>query len=730
VTAELDRVGGPAAQDPAAQDPAAQDPAAQDPAAENPVAQDPVAQDPVAQDPAVQDADAEHPRVEGAGPDGTDPDHVPKHAAEDGTGNVGELLSVLADAVDLDAERLLAEDPGRHRAGEEGEVAGVVDSAIEAVVESTEEVETPPDVPSSTELVGRHLKPQRAVVVVALLLLIIAAVVGLAQPLATQWVLEALGKAQSLRNPVLILVASVLGAAAAQGIGQFLMLRVAEDVVLGTRRQMVRQILGLSVGAMHQREPGELMSRVISDSASVRQIALQSVTQSVTGTVVIIGSIGMMVYLDWFLFLVTFAVIAGLCVALFFIMPQIRKSARKTQTNIGAVSNEMERALGTFTTVKASDAEEVEVETIGRQANRARNSGIRTAMWTALAGMTSALTVQAAFLVVLGVGGLRAQSGDLTVPTLVAFLLYAMQLSQPVLQLTSAVSSFQSGRAALERIAETETFEQESEFRAPGIDPEAVPGGARGDQGAKEPEPAVRFEHVTFRYPGKAEPTLRDLTLTIASRGLTALVGPSGSGKSTVLRLIEGFYPIEHGRIWVANQVLGDWDLSKLRNHVAYVEQESPVLAGTIGGNLTYGIDDEEVPEVELDDALEKVGLAERVTSLEQQVHHRGDDLSGGERQRISIARALLRRPDLLLLDEVTSQLDATNETLMRSLIREISQQIPVVMVAHRLSTVVDADCVVLMQGGRVRATGSHQDLLRRDSLYREMIEQQGIDAG
>lgn len=243
------------------------------------------------------------------------------------------------------------------------------------------------------------------VVTVALLLLVIVAVVGLAQPLATQWVLEALGEAQSLRNPVLILVGSVLGAAAAQGIGQFLMLRVAEDVVLGTRRQMVRQILGLSVGAMHKREPGELMSRVISDSASVRQIALQSVTQSVTGTVVIIGSIGMMVYLDWFLFLLTFAVIAGLCMALFFIMPQIRKSARKTQTNIGAVSNEMERALGTFTTVKASDAEEVEVEAIGRQASRARNSGIRTAMWTALAGMTSALTVQAAFLVVLGVGG-------------------------------------------------------------------------------------------------------------------------------------------------------------------------------------------------------------------------------------------------------------------------------------------------------------------------------------
>jgi ABC-type multidrug transport system fused ATPase/permease subunit len=673
--------------------------------------------------------------ADGDGPDG-DGEHLPKHAAENGGYTVGDLIEVLADSVE--SATVGGADPGRHRIPDDGQVDGLVDGLVDAISESAQDEDADPEpdaddeapeAPRSTELVGRHLRPQRGVVVLALLLLVIAAVVGLAQPLATQWVLQALGVGKSLRNPVLILVGTVLGAAASQGVGQFLMLRVAEDVVLGTRRQMVRQILGLSVGAMHQRQPGELMSRVISDSASVRQIALQSVTQSVTGAVVIIGSVSMMVYLDWFLFLVTFAVIGGVCTALFFIMPQIRKSARRTQQNIGAVSNEMERALGMFTTVKASDAEDAEVEVIGRQANRARNSGIRTAIWTALAGMTSALTVQAAFLVVLGVGGLRAQSGDLSVPTLVAFLLYAMQLSQPVLQLTSAVSSFQSGRAALERIAETETFEQEADFRAPGVEPAAVPGGARGDQGPAAWDPSVRFENVTFRYPGSSAPTLHDLTLTVPGRGLTALVGPSGSGKSTVLRLIEGFYPVESGRIWVANRLLGDWDLHKLREHVAYVEQETPVLAGTIADNLTYGVDADEIDEPELDGALDRVGLATRVSSLDQPVHHRGDDLSGGERQRISIARALLRRPSLMLLDEVTSQLDARTETAMRELISEISQQIPVVMVAHRLSTVLDADCVVLMQDGRVRAAGTHEQLLQRDELYRDMVLQQNIAA-
>jgi ABC-type multidrug transport system fused ATPase/permease subunit/predicted DCC family thiol-disulfide oxidoreductase YuxK len=637
-------------------------------------------------------------------------------------------------ALDVAAETAPASTPARVeqvRPGPAAPAAGPAGrpAADEATAPAADEAGVEEaGVSSSVEVVGRHLKPMRFVVAAALLLLVIAALVGLAQPLATQWVLETLGRAGSLRNPVLILVGTVLGAALAQGGGQFLMLRVAEDVVLGTRRQMIRQILGLSVGAMHKREPGELMARVISDSASVRQIALQSVTQSVSGTVVVLGSIGMMIYLDLYLFLVTFVVVAGLCTSMILIMPRIRRAAKETQRSIGAVGNELERALGTFTTVKAADAVDREREVIGRKAERARNSGVRSAMWTALAGMTSALTVQAAFLVVLGVGGWRVQEGELSVPTLVAFLLYAMQLSQPVLQLTSAVTSFQSGRAALERIAETEKFEQETEMRAPGIAPEAVPG-AKGKRGPRSWRTAVRFEDVTFRYPGKTEPVLRNLTLTIPGQGLTALVGPSGSGKSTVLRLIEGFYPVQEGRIWVANRVLGDWNLHKLRDAVAYVEQESPVLAGTVEENLTYGLDEGEVDEPDLHEALDRVGLQGRISALDQAVHHRGGDLSGGERQRISMARALLRQPKLMLLDEVTSQLDATNETLLRDLIMDISRQLPVVMVAHRLSTVLQADRVVLMEAGAVRAIGTHQELLAADELYRDMIEQQTLAA-
>lgn len=560
--------------------------------------------------------------------------------------------------------------------------------------------------------------------IVALLLLVLASVVGLAQPIATQLILTALTDGGSLAGPVWILLGCVLGAALAQGSGQFLVLRVAEGVVAGTRSQMVRRILGMSVSAMHRRDPGDLMSRVVSDSSSVRQIALQSVVQAVTGTVVVVGSVVLMLILDWFLFVVTFGVVAVLCLGLLVTMPKIRENAQRTQASIGRLNSELERSLGSFTTVKAAGAVDDEIERVDRTIGRARRSGVRTAIWTAASGMLSALTVQAAFLVVLAVGSLRVQSGSMTIPTLIAFLLYAMQLSAPVLQLTAAFSAFQSGRAALERIAETETFEQEDEIDVEGLDPAAVPG-ARDSLGAADWSAAAELSAVSFRYPDEPRDTLHGVDLRLGDKGLTALVGPSGSGKSTVLRLLVGFYPVNEGLVSVGGRVLGDWDLDELRDRVAYVEQETPVLAGTVHENLTYGQDDVDRSDVEK--ALERTGLDERVESLDERVGHRGQGFSGGERQRISIARALLRQPNLLLLDEVTSQLDPRTEKSMLELVHEISDRIPVVMVAHRLSTVIDADEIVVMENGAVRARGTHGELLRTDELYHQMVEQQGL---
>ena len=579
---------------------------------------------------------------------------------------------------------------------------------------------------SALRLIASHLRPLRMRMAAGLVLMVLAAVIGLGQPLATRYVLNTLASGASLRNAVLLLIALVLAAAASQGSGQYLVLRSTEDVVLSSRRRLVDRLLDLSVSGMRQQKPGDLMARVTSDTALLRQIALQSLVQFVTGTVVIIGSTVAMVLLDLVLFAVTAAVVGALGLVLGLIMPRIRRSARETQRNVGEVGSELERVLGAYVTVKAAGAEEIESERVATKLVRAHDSGVRTALWNSLAGMTSGLAVQAAFLVVLGFGGWRVQSGNLSVATLIAFLLYAMQLSSPVVQLTQAVSSFQAGRAALERIAEVERMEREAHPELEQTPDSPLVPGSQAALGPVTWERAAEFEAVTFRYPGSPAPAVKELSLTIPPCGVTAIVGPSGSGKSSVLRLIEGFYPLEHGAVRVAGRSLAEWDLGELRRYVAYVEQETPVFAGSLADNVTYGLD--EVPEQLLMDVLRRAGLADRVPTVEEtdmEVGHRGSALSGGERQRVAIARALLRSPRILLLDEATSQLDAATEARMRDLVTSIGKDIAVVLVAHRLSTVVQADQIVVMENGRIRACGRHEQLLRSDELYRGLVAEQ-----
>lgn len=571
-------------------------------------------------------------------------------------------------------------------------------------------------------MVAIHLKPLRVAMAIGLLLLVVSAAVGLAQPMAVRLVLDRLANAEPLSNAVLILIGLVVFSAICQGGGNFLMQRSAEDVVLATRRRLITKLISITVPEMRGKEPGDLMARVTSDTALIRQIALNSLVQFVTGLVMVIGSIVMMVILDVILFAVTLGVVVVVGLLLGFIMPRIRRSSQQTQRNVGAMGAELERILGAYTTVKASAAEDRERDRIVERMTKAHDSGIRTALWSSLAAMTSTLAIQASFLVVLGYGGYRASTGGIAIPTLIAFLLYAMQLSSPVLQLTQAVSTFQSGRAALERIAEVDTFESELD---------AEPGDAPGtlaELGPVQWDPAVHFRDVSFSYPGTDGPALTRINLRIPRTGLTAIVGPSGSGKSSVLKLIEGFYPIDSGQLYVGGRDLVEWDLDRLRQEVGYVEQDSPAPAADLWGNLTYGIDD--VDKNAAWQVLRRVGLAERFADLERQqdrgeLGHRGSALSGGERQRLAVARALLRRPHLLLLDEATSAQDAGNEENLRGLVDDVSREIAVVVVAHRLSTIRDADQIVVLEDGHIRAIGTHDQLVRRDRLYHDLVRAQ-----
>jgi ABC-type multidrug transport system fused ATPase/permease subunit len=232
---------------------------------------------------------------------------------------------------------------------------------------------------------------------------------------------------------------------------------------------------------------------------------------------------------------------------------------------------------------------------------------------------------------------------------------------------------------------------------------------------------------VSFRYHPDLPYVHHDVTFEVPGAGMTAFVGPSGAGKSTVFALIERFYEVTSGQILLDGKDIRDWPLPDLRSAIGYVEQETPVLAGTLRENLVFAAPD--ATDDDIDEVLVRAKpdhlLARLPEGLRTPVGHRGARLSGGERQRIAIARALLRKPRLLLLDEATSQLDAVNELALLDLITDIARHTTVLIVAHRLSTVTNADQIIVMDGGRIRATGTHAELVADDDLYAQLTATQ-----
>jgi ATP-binding cassette subfamily B protein/ATP-binding cassette subfamily C protein len=422
-----------------------------------------------------------------------------------------------------------------------------------------------------------------------------------------------------------------------------------------------------------------------------------------------------MIVIDPLLFLLTVVAVAiGLSFATVRAR-QIRPASRQAQTRIGEMTAAVERAITAARTIRASNAQERETEGVAAAADAAYQAGLRMARLQAFVRPAGSVAVQGAFLLVVGVGGARVSTGRLTVGDLVAFVLFLFFLVMPLGQALNAYTQLQTGFGALQRIEEVLDLPDEEAIDAP-----------RPAARISTAAPAVAFEKITFGYPGSA-PVLRDVTFTVPYGTRTALVGPSGAGKSTLLALVERFYEVDSGRLRVGGVDIRDLPRETLRRQLGYVEQEAPVLAGTIRDNLRLTVPS--ATDEELLAVLGTVNLLDIVArtplGLDAQVGEGGVLLSGGERQRLAIARALLGAAPILLLDEPTSNLDARNEAALRDAIGAAAAQRTLLIVAHRLSTVVDSDQIVVLDGGRVVAIGRHDELTEINPLYRELATHQ-----
>jgi ATP-binding cassette subfamily B protein/ATP-binding cassette subfamily C protein len=559
-----------------------------------------------------------------------------------------------------------------------------------------------------------YLRAHRPALVVVGALSLVAAAGTLLQPLLARAVLDGIGAGVPVWRYVAALVVLLAAVAAVDGVRDYLLQRTAEGLVLDTRRRLTGHLLRLPIAEYDQRRTGDLLSRVGADSTLLRAVVTSGLFETVSGAVLVVGAAVAMVLLDPLLFGVTLLGLAlGLGVALT-MARKVRPAARQAQVRIGEMTAAVERAISAARTIRASRAEERETAAVGAAARAAYEAGLRTARLNALVGPVGMTAVQGAFLLVLGVGGARVAAGALSVGDLVAFVLFVFFLVMPLGQALHAYTQLQTGMAALQRMEEVLALPAETAGDTDAA-PALVPGA-----------PAVEFDRVTFGYAGAA-PVLRDVSFAVPFGTRTALVGPSGAGKSTLLALVERFYEVSDGAVRIGGTDIRDMSRAALRARLGYVEQEAPVLAGTLRDNLRLTAPD--ATDAQMAEVLARVNLSDLTArtplGLDAQVGEGGVLLSGGERQRLAIARALLAAPPVLLLDEPTSNLDARNEAALRQAIDAVAAERTLLIVAHRLSTVVDADQIVVLDEGRVVAVGRHPELTETSPLYRELATHQ-----
>jgi ATP-binding cassette subfamily B protein len=566
-----------------------------------------------------------------------------------------------------------------------------------------------------------YLFEHKAALVVAVVLSLVGAVVSLAQPLVVGQVITAVQNGEDVGQLALILVLVILGAGIASGFMYYVLAKAGEGVVLSARNKLAVRLLKLPILEYDLRRTGDLVSRVGSDTTLLRAVLTQGLIDAAGGVLIFVGAIIAMAFIDPFLLLLTLGMISVAVASIVVSARQIRSATTKAQQRVGDMAASVERALSAVRTIRAARAESRETEGISNDANEAYVQGVKIAKINALISPIAGVASNAAFIVVLGVGGYRVAAGETSVANLVTFILLMFLMIRPLGQAFGAYSSVMSALGALARIEEILQLPLE----------ESASESAQTSK-PKKTQNAIEFKKVSFAYASAEEHrdgklVLDSVSFKIKTGDRVALVGPSGAGKSTVFSLIERFYEPTSGEILLEGTPVTELSRDALRSQIGYVEQDAPVLAGSLRDNLLIGSPN--ATDKELKFVLGEVNLTAVLKrdkrGLDAEVGEAGIMLSGGERQRLAIARTLLAAPPILILDEATSALDGLNEQHMREAIDAVAQGRTMIVIAHRLSTVVDSDLIIVLDQGKVVGSGTHSQLVKSTPLYKQLAKHQ-----
>ncbi|MGN9791679.1 ABC transporter ATP-binding protein [Streptomyces sp. OZ13] len=563
------------------------------------------------------------------------------------------------------------------------------------------------------------------------LLALVSTGATLALPLVVGKLLGAIQSGEGLGVWATVMVAAGFGSAAAGALASFLLGRMGQRLICRLRVRTMRHSLGLRLADARREGSGNLVARLTSDAARIKNLIDIGPVQLPMAGITVLGTLVVMGLLDWVLLLITVGAFLAAVGIITLVVKGLRRKYAAVGEEVGTLAQSFVAALDSLTVIKAYRAEDAVSASLAERARKVAKLETDAARMESLMVPVINLGQQIALVAVVVGGGARMLDGHLLLADFVAFLLYLLQLTAPLIMAASGVSGIQLGLVARKRFEDVFALPAEEGTYAPAVSSTASRSASVPTRAVASAEvPAVHFADVVFGYEAE-RPVLRGARFTVPGRGLTAVVGLSGSGKTTVLSLIERFMEPDSGRIEVHGRDLADWSPADLRSRIAYVDQASTLLQESVRANLVLGRR-RPADDATLYSVLDRVGLAEDIRALPDGLDTVLDGttgLSGGQRQRLALARAVLADADLVLLDEPTSHLDSVNEQRLRLAVDRLAAERAVVVVAHRISTIQHADHVIVMDRGAVTDEGGHAALVDRCPAYAELVAGQSLGA-
>jgi ABC-type multidrug transport system fused ATPase/permease subunit len=557
---------------------------------------------------------------------------------------------------------------------------------------------------------------RRGRLAVGLLLMLVSRLAGLVLPASSKYLIDdvLMQKRVELLVPLALAagLASLVQAVTSFSLSQLLGV-AAQRAITELRRKVHEHILRLPVSYFDSVKSGELVSRVLNDAEGIRNLVGTGLVQLLGSVVTATAALGVLLWLNWKLTLVTLSVMLLFAVGMGWAFRSLRPLFRERGQIQGEVTGRLSESLGGVRVVKAYTAERREERVFTRGVHRLLRNVARTITATSGVHAFSTLVFGSVGVVMMIVGGRAILAGTMTLGDFVMYVFFTGMLAAPLVQIASIATQLSEAFAGLDRIRDVQKLVTED-----------------AEDAGKRPLPRVRgevaMEGVWFEY-SAGKPVLMDVSFHAPAGTTTALVGPSGSGKSTLIHLVLAFARPTAGRVLVDGNDLTEVRLRDYRDHVGVVLQDNFLFDGTVLENITYSR-----PEATFDEVREVARIAHCAEFVEgfadgyqTIIGERGVKLSGGQRQRLAIARAILADPRILILDEATSSLDSESEAKIQDALRALRRGRTTFVIAHRLSTITSADQILVLDHGKLVERGIHRDLLARGGRYRDLYEAQ-----